>query len=279
LIFIDAEMIIQTAPAGEPRLAIMMHEHTDLSGQFSRAFGNEKFQPAEPADLLHHVVSHHDAGWSEFDKNPVTDERTGLPFNLVETPAEYITVTSRRSPDFNERQHAYCGLLSSMHSWGLYNGRYGLSSMVLINNIPQRDRALAERMLEGELARQGRLKRELAADPETAAWLDEAHLFQNYKQLQFFDTLALYFNRVHPSERSEQTFQHVPRSAQDDTTVTIRPRGKGIYELTPYPFAAQAAEFAFAGRPLRPHGQDTGGWSKILRETPTEWESFRLLPA
>jgi Protein of unknown function (DUF3891) len=272
-------MIIQTAPAGEPRLAIMMHEHTALCGQFARAFGNEQFQPAEPANLLHYVVSHHDAGWSEFDKNPVTDERTGLPYNLVETPAELITVTSRRSPEFNERQHAYCGLLSSMHSWGLYNGRYGLSSLVLIDIVPQRDRALAERMLEGELARQARLKRELAADRETAAWLDESHLFQNYKQLQFFDTLALYFNRVYASERTEQSFQHVPRNAQDDATVVIRPRGKGAYELSPYPFAAEGAEFAFAGRPLTPRSPGNGGWSKILRETPTQWENFRLIPA
>src|SRR6476619_3990494 len=179
-------MIIQTAPAGKPRLAIMMHEHTALSGQFARAFGNDLFEAAQPDDLLFYVGSHHDEGWAEFDRDPVTDEKTGLPYNLVETPAEYITVTSRRSPDFNERQHAYCGLLSSMHSWGLYNGRYGLSSLVLINIVPQRDRALAERMLEGELARQARLKRQLAADRETAAWLDESHLFRNYKQLQFF---------------------------------------------------------------------------------------------
>jgi len=90
-------MIIQTAPAGKPRLAIMMHEHTALSGQFARAFGNDLFEAAQPDDLLFYVVSHHDEGWAEFDRNPVTDENTGLPYNLVETPAEYITVTSRRS--------------------------------------------------------------------------------------------------------------------------------------------------------------------------------------
>ena len=28
-------MIIQTAPAGKPHLAVMMHEHTALSGQFA----------------------------------------------------------------------------------------------------------------------------------------------------------------------------------------------------------------------------------------------------
>ena len=206
-------MIIQTAPAGKPHLAIMMHEHTALSGQFARAFGNDLFEAAQPDDLLFYVVSHHDEGWAEFDRNPVTDENTGLPYNLVETPAEHITVTSRLSPDFNERQHPYCGLISSMHSWGLYNGRYGLSNLVLIDRIPQHDRPLAARMLDGELSRQKRLKEEIGKDGGLSGWLDEKKIFQNYKQLQFLDTLALYFNRVHPDERGLQTFENVPLNA------------------------------------------------------------------
>ena len=55
-------MIIQTAPAGKPHLAIMMHEHTALSGQFARAFGNDRFEAPQPDDLLFYVVSHHDEG-------------------------------------------------------------------------------------------------------------------------------------------------------------------------------------------------------------------------
>jgi hypothetical protein len=163
-------MIIQTAPAGRPRLAVMMHEHTALAHQFARGFGNDRFQAAEPNDLMFHVVLHHDAGWAEFDRNPATDQTTGLPYNLVETPAEYITVTSRLSPEFNQRQHPFCGLISSLHSWGLYNGRYGLSSMVLIDKIPPQDRPLAQRMLAGELDRQKRLKAELAENSTTSAW-------------------------------------------------------------------------------------------------------------
>src|SRR5262245_52841654 len=206
-------MIIQTARAGDGRLAVMMHEHTALSGQFARAFGNDQFEPAQPAELVTYVVSHHDAGWAAFDRDPVTDEATGLPYNLIETPAQHITRTSALSPAFNERHHPYCGLLSSMHSWGLYNGRYGISSMVLIDRIPPQDRPLADTMLDAELARQQRLKAEIANDPDAAAWLDERHVFQNYKQLQFFDTLALYFNRTHREARTEQTFTHVPRNA------------------------------------------------------------------
>jgi hypothetical protein len=273
-------MIIQTGPAGAPRLAIMMHEHTALSGQFARAFGNDRFEPVQPDGLMFYVVSHHDAGWAEFDRNPVTDERTGLPYNLVETPVEHITVTSRRSPEFNERQHPYCGLLSSMHSWGLYNGRYGLSDLVLIKNIPPQDRPLAERMLAGELERQKRLEAEIATDAQAAAWLEQGHLFQNYKQLQFFDTLALYFNRTHPGERGEQEFRHVPLNVGEDVSLTVRPRQPGVYELSPYPFAADGAEFAFSGRLIEPgRDQGNGGWSSALKTTPTQWENFRLVAA
>jgi hypothetical protein len=48
---------------------------------------------------MFHVTLHHDVGWAEFNRNPVTDEAAGLPYNLVETPAEYITVTSRQRRD------------------------------------------------------------------------------------------------------------------------------------------------------------------------------------
>ena len=45
-------MIIQTAPTDQKaRLAIMMHEHTALSGQFARAFGNERFESVEPTEV------------------------------------------------------------------------------------------------------------------------------------------------------------------------------------------------------------------------------------
>jgi len=82
-------MIIPTAPAGKPRLAIMMNEHTALSGQFARAFCNDLFEAAQPDDLLFYVVSHHDEGWAEFDRDPVTDQNTGLPCSS--TPSRSIS--------------------------------------------------------------------------------------------------------------------------------------------------------------------------------------------
>ena len=149
---------------------------------------------------------------------------------------------------------------------------------MLIDRIAPHDRPLAERMLAGELARQEQLKSEIAQDPEGATWLDAARVFQSYKQLQFCDLLALYFNRTHRAARGEQTFAHVPLNAREDVSVTIRPRGEGVYELSPNPLAADGAEFAFAGRCIEPGQHERqGGWPSVLRQAPTRWECFRLV--
>jgi hypothetical protein len=269
-------MMIQTAPQGAPRFAIKMDEHTALAGEFAEAFGNERFEPVEPRELLLYMVANHDKGWVDFDAAPKTDPKTGLPYNLIDTPAQDITRTSAGSPEFNEKRHPYCGLLSSMHSWGLYNGRYGMSDKVLIDSIPAHERHLADRMLEGELKRQARLKAELAEDPETAAWIEEGHLFQNYKQLQFFDTLALYFNRTHEAARGEARFEHVPMNAREDATITLRPLRPGVYALTPYPFRDSPARFRFCGRYIKPADRETD-WSALFAHAPLEWQEFTLL--
>ena len=165
-----------------------------------------------------------------------------------------------------------------MHSWGLYNGRYGLSKLVLLDKIAATDRPVVEKMLNGEIERQKRLKGELAGNPQTSGWLDERKVFQNYKQLQFIDTLALYFNRIHASERGEEDFESVPVSTHEDVTVTIRSVGGNRYSLSPFPFAASGAEFAFQGRPVdRKMSDVAGGWPAALKQSPTAWERFQLI--
>ena len=271
-------MFIQSAPPGRPHRAIMMHDHTALSGQFVRAFGNTEFEPPLPRDLVIYIVANHDAGWAAFDRDPATDPLTDLPFTVFSTPARYILPTSKGSPDYNQRHHPYCGLLSSMHTWGIYNGRYGLSRASRLNRISADDKPAVDAMLADELERQTALKAQLSGSTATASWVEEGRLFQNYKLLQFCDLLAIYYNTTHAEQRTEQTFTHVPMSRDRDVAVTIRPLSPGRYALSPFPFASEGAEFAFAGRPLFP-GQHAGegGWATLLARTPTEWETFRLV--
>jgi hypothetical protein len=72
----------------------------------------------------------------------------------------------------------------------------------------------------------------------------------------------------------------VPLNTQKDTTVTIWPQEPGVYALSPFPFAASGAEFAFGGRHISPREHEAkGDWPEVLRKAPTEWERFKLVRA
>ena len=278
-------MMIQTAPRGEPHFLCSMREHNALCGQFVRAFRNDEFERCEPHEEMVYVVSHHDYGWDEFDGDPVLDARTGLPCGVGNAPVPGGTDTGRRSADVNEARHLYCGLISSMHSWGLYNARYGFSEFRVraggSTSIPvgPGDREEVDRMLEGEIARQERIRETLAADPETAAWVEEAHIVQNYKQLQFFDTLALYFNLRHETDRGVETFTCVPKDAATDAEVTVTPKGEGVYALDPFPFAGTRLETACSGRYLAAcdEGAAPDDLAAALADLPTETQTYTLV--
>ena len=130
-----------------------------------------------------------------------------------------------------------------------------------------------------EIARQERIRETLAADPETAPWVEEAHIVQNYKQLQFFDTLALYFNLRHETDRGVETFTCVPRDAAADAEVTVTPKGGGVYALDPFPFAGDRLETACSGRYLA--ACDGGAAPEDLAATlaglPTETQTYTLV--
>ncbi|HAY44830.1 MAG TPA: hypothetical protein DCY55_00905 [Gammaproteobacteria bacterium] len=246
-------MIIQAAPAGEKRFVSTMVEHLELCEQFINAFGNDAFERPEPYEEFIYTVVHHDRGWDETDANPVLHAESGFPCGLGTGPVPGVLDTSRRSPDFNQAEHPYCGLLSSMHSWGLYNERYGVSEFTVLGGgksvpIPPENEQFVTGLLDDEIARQQRLKSELAASPETASWVEEKSLMRNYKLLQFFDTLALYFNLRHESQRMEEQFVHIPISVEADATVTVRPIGDGKYEVFPFPFAGDELEVRCKGR-------------------------------
>lgn len=282
-------MMIQSAPPGEAHFLCSMREHNAMCATFARAFGNDVFERCEPFEEMVYVVGHHDYGWDEYDANPVVDPATGLPCGVGSAPVPGGSDTGRRSADVNERHHPYCGLISSMHSWGLYNARYGFSEFRVrpggSTSIPippeGPGKAATEAMLAGELERQARLKAELAADPATRPWVEERHLVQNYKQLQFFDTLALYFHLRHEAERGVETFVNVPMTADGDAEVTVTPKGGGVYALEPFPFAGDRLEATCSGRYFTPaaEGAAPTDIAAALAALPPARQTYVLLAA
>lgn len=275
-------MMIQSAPAGEPRFVCTMVAHNGLCAQFMEAFGNEGFARAEPFEQVAYVVAHHDRGWDGADAITMLDPKSRFPRGLgtAGLPSGIGGGnTSTLSPEFNEKHHAYSGLLSSMHSWGLPNARYGFTEFRVrpggSTSTPIRpgQEEEVQTMLDGEIARQERLKATLAANPETAPWVEEKRLMANYKVLQFFDTLALYFHLRHASEHQEEVYVHVPRSVDEDTSITLTPLGDGRYSLDPFPFAGEVLEATCQGRYFEavPEGdepEDLGAFFFALPKVP-----------
>jgi hypothetical protein len=250
-------MIIQTAPPNHPHLVIHQIDHAAMSGQFAAVFGNNEFASLMPYEPMVYVATHHDDGWAAVDARAEMDANTGLPYHLTQTPLPYLLETSVASPDANEQHHPYSGLLSSMHTYGLFHGRYGLSDKVYINLVPAEHKTAVTNMLDAELARQERLKALLNADKGRYPFSGDVIFFHNYKLLQFFDTLALYFHMVHPAARTESQFLNVPRDLADDMTVTIRPQNDNRYALSPYPFREPEIAFHYHGRYLSPQPPGT----------------------
>ena len=279
-------MMVQGAPENEPSFVITMREHMYLCRQMAEAFGNRQFARPDPFDLVVNVVANHDRGWDEYDSDPQLDPATHLPANMLRVPPPQAFRTNIGSPDWNEAHHPFCGLISSMHSWGLYNKRFGYTRFVVrqrtTTSITVDPAFQAERdiMLKAEVARQERLRARLAEDPTTARLAAPEIIFQAYKQLTFFDTLALYFHLYHATERTPEEYICVPTAPGEDTSLTVTPVNETTYALNPFPFAGERLELRCPGRYMRPFapGTEPTNLGAVLRATPMDEQRYILVP-
>lgn len=228
-------MILQNQGQDHP-LVVSQDAHMCLAEQLASEFGNDDFIPLTPHDEMMFVVRHHDHGWNKIDEELPFKEETGLPYNLVETPFSALMRTGPGSVEFCQNRSDYCGLLVSMHTYGLYTGRYGMSDKVYVDAIPSKDRPHVEDMLNNELSRQDQLKQKLLLDERWSSWVSEEMLFYNYKRLQFFDTLALYFNLDSHAERKPSVFKNVSMNLRRDVDIKVTPVVEGVYRVAPFPF-------------------------------------------
>lgn len=274
-------MIVQTAPQGEPHFVIRQIDHAHTAGTLAVHFGNQKFAPMIPRDIMESVIRHHDQGWETVDTIPQLDPKTGLPYHLGQTPLDALLATNQGSPDYNEQYHPFAGLISSMHTCGFYNGRYGLTNTTYKEVSPVELHPVFEKLLNSEQERQARLKAQLRQNEDTAHWADDAFVMRNYKLLQFFDQLALYFHLTHPLLHGEIVFTHVPvqPEADEETSIVLRPVTTGIYSLSPYPFSIGEVEVTTEGRYIMPVPEgESVNMTDYLYAEPIASQSYRLVP-
>lgn len=269
-------MIVQRVKSRETPIIIRNVDHAETAEALARHFGNEEFAAPEPSELMAFLTRHHEEGWREIDDNPALNPETGLPFHLAETPMPLLLQKSAASPDFNELHHPWCGLLSSMHSWGLFHDRYGLSEKVSIKARPSGFIDQIEHMLAGELSRQKRLTELLRADPHAAQWAEASSIMSAYKLLEFFDMLALHFQMSGAGLRVDSIIPSVPAGyGLSDRTLQLHMTGPASARLTPYPFAASPLPVVCRARRLMP-SRNRSEMIEKLRTQPFEIQIYTL---
>jgi hypothetical protein len=220
-------------PGDGQQLLVTQDSHLNLAAQFARVWGNERFEQPEPLFILRYLARNHDAGWPDFDRDPPINPDTGLPHTILTSPPEQLASVHLRNVSRNHAFHPYAGLLSAMHIKGFFTSRLGMSKFVIIDEFRELYPDVIEPLIAECEELIERYTEEVAAEPGCEAWLEPDRLSANYRTLQIFDQLSLYFCLGHTSDRI--TLTNAPVTVTESADIVIEPVGDGVFQLDPYP--------------------------------------------
>ena len=236
-------------------LMIEQEDHTDLSAQFAAHWGNEQFSRPEPYHSVLFGTIYHDSGHREMEADLPIDVERGVPYAIGRTPpglrkndADVANAHWVRGRD------PYASLLISMHHAGLRKDRYGtvrkrtnsewppagataIGVDAAFNDLQPWQREVVEQLGLGE------------PNQKEAFW-------HNYRLLQVYDLLSLYFCRdgVANGEIQEVVLEGVPVSSGSDrvTDLQLVPTGPDSLRITPYPLDVPSISVSMMTRVMTP---------------------------
>ena len=236
-------------------LMIEQEDHTDLSAQFAAHWGNDEFSRPEPYHSVLFGTTYHDSGHREMEADLPIDVERGVPYAIGRTPpglrkndADVANAQWVRTRD------PYASLLVSMHHAGLRKDRYGtVRKRTETEWPPAGAKAIGIDALFGDLDswQQEVVERLGLGEPKP-----RQGLWHNYRLLQVFDLLSLYFCRdgVAKGEMQEVVLEGVPVSNASDQVVDLclAPTGPDALRITPYPFDAPSMSVSMMTRVMAP---------------------------
>jgi hypothetical protein len=247
-------MIVQTRAGG--LLLIRQVDHAALAGELARHWGNDHFRQPAPRPSLLIAAEHHDDGWLGWDAAPKVDPRTSRPYQFTDMPiGEHLSFYRQGIASVLKRD-AYAGLLTSMHLAGLYQRRYGTVTMPSPGPADPKEAQELQRALDQLHDQQRELREQLPTAAVDRHALEEGPLWANYKLLQIFDRLSLYFCM---GPLREATLGPTPVDYKGrEVDLELRPLDPRTVAVRPYPFdqAALPVSVKAALIPDRPYESD-----------------------
>jgi len=233
--------------AGE-LLLIKQLDHSALSGEFTRHWGNQVFARPEPMEQIALASARHDEGWREGDEKPLYDHATKRPVHFRTIDVRPHIPLYRAGIERIIALDSYAGLLVSMHGSGIYQGRYGAGPIRMETQTEEMQPLMASFVAEQE-AVQAELKRRLWQRSQRRSEF-ERRIWTHYEWLQAWDLLSLFVClRDLDGSGAEERIGPVPAAVGGpDVELMVRAIGDRTVTVDPYPFDMPTLEVSVPTR-------------------------------
>jgi hypothetical protein len=229
-------------------------DHSALSGEFTRRWGNDRFERPQPLESVALASALHDEGWRGPDEEPLYDPRRKEPLHWrnIEVP-EHVVLYGEGIRRVIARD-PYAGLLASMHGAGIYTRRYG-TFQVKMTTIRDDVRSVMEAFVAEQEAAQAALKRAVWSPAQRRSEF-ERRLWAQYDVMQIWDRLSLFACLNDLAHPAEDRLGPMPVTTDGPVVdLLVQARGGGLIELAPYPFDVSTLDVTVPARviPDRPY--------------------------
>ena len=262
-------MIVRNLADGE-QLVIGQTDHSRLAGRFASHWGNAAFAAPEPFESVVRAATFHDFGYLRYETAPAFDVETGQTPNF----RDVVTDEKRLSEyqwcfDWFLDPDPYAANLVSMHRTGLWRGRYD----AIVHPPPaiRKQKPAVDAFVEKNEAQRAAAIAEHGWDPQ--------QLRVNYRLLQVWDLLSLYFSCQEPCE---EHIEPVPTRYTDadgeGARITLRPLDATTVAFDPYPFDEDSLQIQLSVRRLKSGTfANHDAFIKAYFQAPTELLTFALV--
>jgi hypothetical protein len=214
-------------------------DHSRLVGQLAAHWGNEKFEVPKPYGSMVRAATFHDYGWLRYETSPLINPDTGEPYQFLQVPLGTTQLNAYQwSLDWLAGIDRYAGLIINMHRTGLWKNRYEMIKHPSGYNLREMSPEIREFIQRNEIWQ----------ERERLSW-DSVTLWTNYRLMQVWDLLGLYFCCQDPYE---DYIEPVPNSysENDGIRLTMKPKGPGRIAFDPYPFDVRPCRVQLAFKRL-----------------------------
>jgi hypothetical protein len=220
-------------------LLIGQTDHSRLVGQLAAHWGNAQFATPRPYESVVRAATFHDYGWLRYETSPLLNPETGEPYQFLKVPLTDTQLNAYQwSLDWLADIDPYAGLIINMHRTGLWKGRYKTITHPGGYNL---------RTLSPEI--EVLIARNEAWQERERARLDADEVWTNYRLMQVWDLLGLYFCCQDPYDDHVDPVP-VAYGNGEGVRMALKPLTPRKVEFDPYPFDVRPAHVQLACKRL-----------------------------